>query len=787
MSTDGLIGSGRPIGRPPMEGGADNKADKGRRDILYTMRQRFEAAMDAEQENRASYTSCVKMCSSAQQWDEEVKEKRGKNRPAMTFNQLNLIVKQIIGDYRQNKMSISVLPAGSQATEEMADILAGIIRNIEMDSHADQAYTNGLECAARGGFGWFRIMTEYEADDVFDQKLVIKPIHNPLTVYCDPMARMITRADANYIIITEMMRKDAFAKQYPKANPNGWDANDNDDSLDDWQEDENIRIAEYYTKELVTARLVGFNNGAVVQINSDEEITALEQIGWKVTQERESERTNIKWRKCTALDILEERTYRAKYIPVIPVLGEEINIEGKPKLRSAVYYSIDAQKSYNYERSTQIERNALSAKAPWLVTQKMIEQWKEQWDRVNNTPQPYLIYSVDTQNPASPMPQRIEPPTPAAAEIQGAQAAAVDIQRTSGIFNSQIGQQTNVQSGVGLQEQQSQGNTSTFIFSDNLRTSIEHGGRVLADWIPTVYDAERVVRIINSEDNAEMMTVNQQKTNPILGTIEVLNDITIGKYDVIVTAGKAFASRRKEAVEGMLTWAQRFPQQAPLVADLVIRNMDVPGGEVMADRIKRSLPPQVVNDPDSPEGQQAAAQAQQQQAQQQGMMQQMLQSKLQVEQGKNQAEMAKNNASVIKSQAEVVKAKADVMQANIQAHNSRFDHAAKVMDMARGQQEDLNNQVMQSQQQASPQESNTPSDNGMDMLKQGIGAIAQHLAQTHHENRQHANAMQQILGHIAQGNQEIGNHLARQNAIASAPLEAVRDKNGRITGSRRAI
>lgn len=820
MSTDGLIGSGSPVGRPAMAGkDSKNKDDSGNEAVLVTMRKQFDDCSSAEQENRDNYIRDTRMCSSADQWDEEVKKRRGNKRPAMTFNMLNLVVKQIIGDYRQNKLAIKVLPAGAQATDDVADILGGLIRNIEMDSHAEQAYTNALECAARGNIGWFRILTDYESDDVFHQKLLIKPIHNPLTVYCDPAARLITRADANFMLITEMMAKDDFARKYPKANPNGWDMDNGDSAnMDGWQSAESIRIAEYYTKELVMARLVQFDSGAVVQIESDDEIDALEQIGWNPVKEREAERTNIKWRKCTGTEVLEERTYKAKYIPVIPVLGEEINIEGKPRLRSSIYYSHDAQKSYNYERSTAIERNALSAKAPWLVTQKMIEQWKEQWDNANVTPLPYLVFSPDNTLPGG-VPQRIEPPAPAAAEIQGAQASSADLQRTSGVFNSQVGASSNIQSGVGLSEQQSQGATSTFIFPDNLRTGIEHCGRVLIDWIPVVYDKERVVRTVSTEDDIEMMTVNQQQVNPLLGITEVLNDITVGKYDVIVTAGKAFASRRREAVDGMMKFAQSFPQQAPLIADLMIKNMDVPGGEVMAERIKRSLPPQVVNDPDSPEGQQAQQQAQQQQASQQQTQQQLIQGKMAVEQGKNQASMAKSQADVVKSQAEVTKAKADTIQAIAQTHNTAAEHAANVLDSNRMGSDDSQMQsnapapqaqpaqptpAMQQQpmQQSSPQPhiaqitiAKDPNDvareqhrdESTELLKQGIGAIAQHLAASHEVNARNAETTHQLLAHIAHGNQALGQHLANQNAIATAPTEAIRDKAGKIIGSRKVM
>jgi hypothetical protein len=770
-----LIGTGSPIGRPAGVGEGNSSADTSKDDdILSTMRKRFAHCSQAEDEDRQNYVKCTRISSTNNQWDEEVKKKRGSNRPALTFNLLNLVVKQIIGDYRQNKMSIKVSPAGGAATEEMADIVAGLIRHIERDSNADEAYTNALECSARGGIGWIRILPEYEADDAFNQTLVIKPVKNPLTVYCDPSAKLITRKDAEYMLVTEKMSKDTFKSLYPKAEQYGWDiVNINEDSAGDWADDDQIRLCEYFSKERIQARLVALNNGSVIQIEGDEEIHALESLGFKVVKERQAERINIRWRKCTGSTVLEERLFKTKYIPLIPVLGEEVNIEGKTCLRSAVYYAIDAQHSYNYERSTAIENSALTAKAPWKVTHKMIEMYREQWDNANNTPQPYLVYTPDPAQPNGP--ERIDPATPSTAALQNAQLAAQDVQRTTGVFNSQIGEQSNIVSGVGLSEQQHQGVTSTFLFVDNLRAGIEHTGCVIEDWKGEFYDTERLLKIVNSEDDIETIKVNEKKENPLLGVTEVLNDITVGNYDIVVTAGKAFASRRREAVDGMLKFAQAFPQQAPLIADLMIDNMDVPGGEVMAERIKRSLPPQVVNDPDSPEGQQAAQQAKQQQQ----MQQQLIQSKVQVEQGKNQASMTKSQADVIKANAEVEKAKASVIQTAIDTKSKQAEHVAEQFDRSR----------MESNPQAAP--SRKEDIDGFQKEHQAnsqiLSTLAQHLMNRDSTQDKQHQQLAELMGHVAQGNQMLGQHMANANKIASAPTEAVRDKSGRIVGSRKNI
>ena len=745
-----LIGTGTPVGRPAGVGDGKGNDDSPDVAILDEMRRRFEHVCSVDEINRENYVRSTKISSSNDQWDELVKKRRGSDRPALTFNMLNLVVKQIIGDYRQNKMQIKVLPSGGPATEDIADIWGGIIRNIETDSNADEAYTNALECACRGNIGYIRILPKYVSDDTFSQKLVIQPIKNPLTVYVDPLAKLRTRSDAEYMFVSEMVSKDEFRRMYPKAEEMGWDIVDlNSDGAGDWGNDNEIRIMEYFTKKRIEARLVAFDNGACIQIDDDKEIEALEQIGIKPVKERTAERINIQWRKCNASHILEERTFKTKYIPIIPVLGEEVNIEGKTMLRSAVYYGVDAQHSYNYERSTAVENSALSAKAPWKVTHKMIEMWRDLWDKANITPQPYLIYTPDPSVPNGP--ERIEPPTPSTAAMQNSQAASLDIQRTTGVFNSQVGEQTNVQSGVGLSEQQSQGQTSTFIFLDNLKAGIEQCGRVLVDWSPEYLDTDQVIRTINSEDDIEMQHINQKQENPLLGVTEVLNDIRVGEYDVICTAGKAFASRRREAVDSMLKFAQHFPQQAPLIADLMIKNMDIPGGDVMAERINRSLPPQITTDPDSPEGQQAAKQAQQKQQQQEQMQMQLVQGKLKAEEGKNQASVIKSQADVQKSNAEVVKAKSDIEIAKIEAHSAQIESTATMLDAHR--------------QAAEPKEAAKPEQHD-DEIKKMLTALAGHMVASH---------------------KQLSERMDNHEKILAAPVEATYDKSGKIVGSRKVL
>jgi hypothetical protein len=778
----GIAGTGNPPGRPSgVEGGKATDKDMG---VIEELRRKFSQAQTAEQTNRDNYVLDTSFSSSNDMWSDDVKKLRGEDRPTLTFNRLNGIIRNVVGDYRQNKLAIKVMASGGMSTVEKADVLAGIIRNIEIESVAEVAYVNGLECSARGNIGWMRLVAEYEDPDSFNQKLSIKPVHNPLTVYCDPYAKERTRKDANWMIVTEMVPKDEFKKEYPGKQFTGFTEGDgagkDGGTILDWVTDDAIRVAEYYTKEEHKARLVAFDNGAVVQIDDDKELEVLAQIGWNPTKERQSSRTYVRWQKCSGVEVLEERLYKTQYIPLVPILGEEVNVEGKSLLRSLIYYAKDAQKMLNYWKTAATEAAALSSKAPWLLTPEQVEDLRGMWDNANAKPRPYLLYNfVEGQ----PQPTRNNPPSPPVAELQLGGDAGVELQYTTCVFDAALGQKSNAISGVAESERQSQSATSTFLFVDNLRAAIEHMGRVIIDWIPIVYDTERVIRVIGLEGESENIFVNQKNSNPLMGIVEVLNDIRVGKYDVIVEAGQAFASRRREAVDGMIKLMTALPQLGMLIADLAVKNMDWPGAEECAERIKRALPPQVTTDPDSPEGQAAAAAAAKQGQDKQQMEQTVVGMKMQETKAKTDASLAKSHSMIVKAEAEVVKAHTDMVAALHQDNTHQVPR--EWHDLKPPASQELNGSGMQITLAKSPEDKmrDHVTDRNHASLMDSMSTFARHLADSHQMNSKQTDKLHELLGHLINSHGELLGAINRQNEIALMPEKAVRDpKTGKVVG-----
>jgi hypothetical protein len=638
-------------------------------EILEEARKRFELAYDESKDNRERFTEDTLFCTTGDQWPQDVKTARG-NRPALTFNKLQAIVCQMSGSYRQNQNAIKVSAAGEDAHEEVAEIYAGLIRNIEYQSKATVAYTTAFECAVRGGFGAWRVTTEYTNDDAFEQDIRIERIRNPLTVYFDPRAQKLDRSDARWCFVTEIMDREDFEELYPDASPDNFDSN-SDDIYKEWYNKDGIRVAEYWVKKPSTKKIVQLSDGSVYDMSDDDHKTAVEALTKAVppqakpageedepapqpltiVKEREVEVQEVYFYKVCGHAVLECSKWPGKFIPIIPIMGYEVDRQGKNEIYSAIHYAKDAQRTYNYMKTTAVEMVALAPKTPYLVTPEMIQNFEGQWQKANNTNQPYLLYNPTPQG----APQRTPSANMPVAEVNMAMGAADDIKATTGLYDASLGAQGNETSGKAILARQNQGEQATFTFTDNMRHAIAYTGEILIDLIPRIYDTERVIRVMGLDDESDLVPINKAIIDPQTGQEVILNDLTQGKYDVIVTTGPSYASQRMAAVDSIMQFMQVNPQIGPLIMDLVAKNMDWPGSEEIAERLKKALPPGLADDNDGQPQQQGPNPQQQAQMQQAIAMQQQQALEAQQQQNANQIEAAKVQVEAQKVQADIAK------------------------------------------------------------------------------------------------------------------------------------
>jgi len=612
--------------------GAGKVADDPDGDRLATMRHRFTVASAAYSDSREDELDDLRFMAgspdNAWQWPADVLATRGavqgqtiNARPCLTINKLPQHVRLVTNEQRQNRPSGKVIPADDQADVAVAEVFQGIVRHIEYLSDADVAYDTACDNQVTYGEGYIRILTEYCREDTFDQDLKIGRIRNSFSVYMDPMIHDPCGSDAEWCFITEDIPKEEYERLYPDALPISvmMSQGVGDQSLSMWMSQETVRIAEYFyidhqkkTLNLYPDNITAFNNSP-----QDKQLKAL--YG-KPLKSRTSEHRQVKWLKTNGFEVLEERDWAGKWIPVIRVVGNEFEVDGQLYISGLVRNAKDAQRMYNYWVSQEAEMLALAPKAPFIGYGGQFEGYETNWKTANTNNWPYLEVNPDVTDSSGsplPLPERAQPPMAQTGLIQAKVGAGEDIKATTGQYDSSIGATSNERTGRAILARQNQGDTSTYHYVDNLARAVRYTTRQLVDLIPKIYDTERVARIVGLDGEVDMVKINPNQPepvriikDPITGLdIEKIYNPSIGVYDVVVTTGPSYATKRQEAMEAMQMILQSNPQLWGVAGDLFIKNMDWPGAQEMAARFAKTLDPKVLeNSDESPEAQMMRAQ-----------------------------------------------------------------------------------------------------------------------------------------------------------------------------------
>ena len=608
--------------------------------ILQEARDRFANSVSVEAKNRAEGISDLRFLN-GDQWPAKIRKNReDTNRPCETINKLPGHIDQILGEIRQNKMSIKVRPTGRPSSKKVAEQLEGLIRSIENLSKSDIVYKTAAEGAISSGRGAWRIVTDRIDDDVFEQEIRLKRIKNPYTVYFDPSAEEWNKSDGRYAFITEWMPIDEFEKQYPEADVSNFRDGAVGDSLQLWWKERKVRIAEYWVKESKKKIILLLSDNRVVEqeqwkkmlpeleanqrvhhAGPDGEIMegpALEGVDTKsvvtnpvptIKREREVDSHEVVLYIISGAGIISgPHKWAGKYIPIVPVWGKELNIEGEDIVRGQVRFAKGPQRMYNYERNAEIERVALAKQPPVRLTPEQIEGHRHMWDSEQN-----FKYQLYNHVPNHPPPIDVQPPGVSSGNVQQSAIAADEIKATTSIFDASLGAKSNETSGIAIRERKMQGNIANYTYLDNLIRAIWFTGEILVDLIPRIYDTERIEVILGEDDKETEVTLNQEMTDEETGAITILNDLSVGKYSVRVSVGPAYVTKRQETVANLVELANVVPMVGTLGGDLIVSNLDFSGADELASRLRKALPPGVIEDdepvePEPPSPEEIAAQ-----------------------------------------------------------------------------------------------------------------------------------------------------------------------------------
>lgn len=546
-------------------------------DLLKEIRERFDRAVEFEAVNRQERLDDVRFARLGDQWPEYAKYDRnrpGKERPMLVVNRLLQFRDRVVNEIRQNTPSIRIRPASSGADQETAEVLMGLVHHIQDNSNASIAYDTAVEWQVDTGLGYIRVRNDWSSDTSFDQEIFIDRIPDPFKVYYDPHSKSPDGSDSEWAIIAEEIPKDEFKRLYPGVEQTSFDMAGNAD-MQGWYTKDSVRIAEYYYIKHEPAQIQDPETGMV----------------------RDTFLKKCMWCKAVGDKILEQTELPTKYIPIVPVIGHEIWLQGRCYKAGLVRNAKDSQRLYNYYLSANAENVALAPKAPFVGVAGQFES-DPNWGRANKESLAYLEYDpVSIAGTPVGAPQRAMPPMASPAIMEAIKLAENDIMQSMGIYQPSLGGQSNETSGRALLLRQKQAETGNFHYQDNLNRSIRQIGRIVLDMIPKVYDRARVLRILGEDGSPREVNIDPNIPSASYNTdnpgVDSIYNLGIGEYDVVCDSGPSYATKRDEAANMMLALTQANPTLFNTIGDLMMKNMDWPGAEEISKRLQMMLPPEL--------------------------------------------------------------------------------------------------------------------------------------------------------------------------------------------------
>lgn len=551
--------------------------------FLRDMRENFELDVAADQFNRNEAMDDKKFAA-GEQWDPIVLEQR-KGLPNLVINNIPQFTAQLVGDWRESRKAIKVLPTNDEDTD-VASVRGDLIRSIEAQSRADRVYDSAFESLVQCGDGAFRVAVEYARDDVFDQDLFIRPIEDALSVVWDRFSVDPTGRDAKYVFVNDRIPKKEFERKYGETPEDALEGTTlhNNMLANGWVDSDSYQVTEYW-RLVERKRLLGlFENGRVLDIEGDEETVAaiVEANGFPV-------KTRLSWcsyaqmHLCTGFKILSgPYEYKLNRLPIIRMSGRVVNIGGRRVRYGVVRFMKDPARLKNFWRSVAAESLGYAPKAKWMATESAVEGREDDIRKAHASRDPLLIFNDEAvfgQNV-----QRVDPPGVEQALLNEANINAQDMKDVTGIHDASLGIKSNETSGRAIMARQREGDVANITFHDNGNAAVLEAGDVANQLIPQVYDGTRILRTLGEDESQKFIRINDPYDPNAV-------DLSVGMFDVALTTGSSYTTRRVEAAQAMMEAIQVWPDLMGIAGDLVAKAQDWPGADKLAERLKKTIPP----------------------------------------------------------------------------------------------------------------------------------------------------------------------------------------------------
>jgi hypothetical protein len=564
-------------------------------DIFDEAAERLKISMDADSDDRTKAKDDQLFREGENHWDNNFVTTESQQSPELVINFTDTLVGRVVNSIAEREPRGKCHPIGDGADIERADVINGLGRHVEYRSEASVAYDIAVDCAVTFGWGWARLMAEYASPDSFDKEIRIVPIMNAFSVYPDSGSIMPTASDMNWCLISLKMVRTEYKRLYPRMDNIAWKVGQDDRS--DWEDKNEIRLAEYFRIREKTDTLYQIEaQGQKYTCFKGELPTPeqLAQIGGRVVAERESSRRQVEWFRLNGKRVIERAILPGTYIPVVRCQGNARNIDGKVYRRGMVRFLQDPQRMVDYGEVAKIKRLGLTPQSPWVVAEGQLDGHPE-WTDSNIAAYPVLTYkpvTVTTAQGETPLPPPSRQPP---AQVEAGFSEFVSGMRSNllaiaGMPNEpgQDAQNGPVVSGRALLRRDKLSDQSHSQYYKNQKLFIAQIWRVMLEWFPHYYSEERMQRIIGEDGKPQMVELNKDD-----GTGAIKNDLTVGKYDVVMDAGPSYETKREEGADALLELCGS-PSLGPIIAktapDLVFRSQDFPYSEEIADRLTAQTP-----------------------------------------------------------------------------------------------------------------------------------------------------------------------------------------------------
>lgn len=699
----------KPIASELDDSPAFVKAKAADKELLLELRKNYTKCVEHERPNRKKYSDNMAFALvPGSQWDETTKKERGKDRPMYEFNEIRIKGKAIVNQIRSNRPSAKITPA-EEGDIETAEVMSSLIDQIQNASDADSVMDYATEHQVFGGMGAERYITRYADDSVDEQDIVIEPVKNPMCLYADYACQKQDKSDARFWILATKLTKETYAAKYPNAAPVEFDV---EDDFDPDCDDDHVWVAEYWKQKPIIRHLALLSDGKTVDMATikalpDGVTIATRPDGTPIA--RDAPGFEICQYICSGNAVLtdangdKEHPWAGKYFPFNIVYGEYSVIDGKEVWCGLPEFGKDAQRAHNWAATSVYEAIASSPQGTTWVTAEQAKGLMPEWTDAIRKNIRIKRYNYDSKALGPPV---SEPP----ASIPTALVAAMQMSSDSlkavlGMPDATLGETGAENSGVAIRRRQEAGAIANYNFGDNVNKFARRRFEILIDLVPKIYDTPRQIRVLGKDGSEKWITAN--KFDPV--TKEVLNDLSAPKYDLVVTPSPSFATQRQEAAELYTQLSQSNPALMQLAPDIIFHNLDLPGAQEIAERMKAMLPPQIAamlnkDKPQSPEV--VAAMQQVEQATQQLQKQSQL-----VEEGKAEAQ---------KEMAAATKAKADVQVASANLQTQSAELSTQQAELAKEVAE-FEKLVAQTEAHQSQAQTDTEDANEMDSLRNEMG------------------------------------------------------------------